>query len=152
MKIIVPKEIAIKIFEAVKKEGLCEIKGSLYAQFISENQYKIEDVFISKNKGTHFFSNLIINHAYHKFEKQYFKKHNYDYVNHNYIGDWHSHPSFECKPSSYDEKEIKTELLSSNAHFLIQLIVKVIDDELCGNCFCCNRDMVLRKCDLIIEK
>lgn len=151
MKIIVPKEIANKILSAIIKEGVRETKGALFAKFVSENCYEIEDVYISKVKGTNVFSNLIVNYSYHKFEKQYHKKHKKDYVNHNYIGDWHSHPLFECNPSSYDISECFDELKNSNANFLIQLIVKVNNEKMIGNCFLYKRDGTNRKCELIIE-
>jgi len=151
MKIIVPKNIVDSIFGAVEKAGVCEIKGALYAKYISSNCYEIEDVFISKNAGTSFFSNLIIGFSYHRFEKNYFKKHNNDFKNHNYIGDWHSHPSFECIPSEYDVKEAFDELRNSNANFLIQLIVKNDGGKLIGNCFLYNDNESHEKCSLVIE-
>lgn len=152
MKIIVPKEIANKIFIAMNKAGIKETKGALFARFISRNCYEIEDVFISKVKGTNVFSNLIVNYSYRKFEKQYFKNHNYDYRNHNYIGDWHSHPLFECNPSNYDVDEAFDELNNSNANFLIQLIVKINNHMLVGNCFLYKRGNIKEKCELAIEQ
>ncbi len=151
MKIFVPKEITKKIFEAVKKAGKYEIKGALFAKFISSNNYEIEDVYISKEKGTTFFSNLIINYSYKRFEKKYFRFHEYDFVNHNYIGDWHSHPCFECFPSSYDINEAYDELNNSNANFIVQMIVKIENGKLMGNCYLYNRNEEKELCELMIE-
>ena len=151
MKIIVPKEITNKILKAVLKGGTRETKGALFAKYVSFNCYEIEDVYISKVKGTNVFSNLIVNFSYRKFEKQYYKKHDMDYENHNYIGDWHSHPLFACNPSGYDVGEAFDELNNSNANFLIQLIVKACNDKLVGNCFVYKRDGTKQKCELIIN-
>lgn len=151
MKIIVPKEIANKILSTILEAGSIETKGALFARYVSLDCYEIEDVYISKVKGTNFFSNLIINHSYRKFEKQYYKRVKYDYKNHNYIGDWHSHPLFECSPSSYDISEAFDELNNSNANFLIQLILKSEAGALKGNCFLYKRDGIKEKCDLLIN-
>lgn len=151
MRIIVPKEVTNKILPTILEAGSLETKGALFARYVSLDCYEIEDVYISKIKGTNFFSNLIINHSYRKFEKRYYKKFKYDYENHNYIGDWHSHPLFECNPSSYDISEAFDELNNSNANFLIQLILKSEDGVLKGNCFLYKRGGVKEKCDLVIN-
>lgn len=152
MRIIVPKKITNKIFAAVNKAGTKETKGALFAKYVSYNCYEIEDVYISKVKGTNVFSILIVNCSYRKFEKQYFKKYNNDFENHNYIGDWHSHPLFECNPSNYDVHEAFDELENSNANFLIQLIVKIENNKLVGNCFLYKHGNIKKKCELLIEQ
>ena len=152
MKIIVQKTVVSKIIDALKRAGLNETKGACFASRISNDCYSIEDVFLSKEKGTTFFSNLKINFSYKRFEKRYFKKHKYDYVNHNYIGDWHSHPSFDCLPSNYDKKEAFEELNNSNANFLIQLIVKLIDNEITGRCFLYLKNSITEECKLVFDK
>lgn len=152
MKIIVPKSQATKIFEAVRGIEPREIKGALYARFVQTDCYEIEDVYISRSGGTNVFSNLVVNFSYKRFERRYFKRHNFDYENHNYIGDWHSHPLFECSPSNYDSEEVYSELANSNANFLIQLIVKTSGQRLRGNCYLYKRGMPPEKCELIIEE
>ena len=151
MKIIVQKEVRIKIQNKLNKSRSNESKGACFAFRMSNDCYLIEDVFISKEKGTFCFSNLKINFRYKRFEKNYFRKHNFDYLNHNYIGDWHSHPSFECKPSNYDKKEAFEELKKSNANFLIQLILKMDKGQLVGRCFLYQEHIKVKECDLVIQ-
>lgn len=151
MRIIVPQEMANKIYDALKNSSPNEIKGALFAERLFDGCFQIDDVYISKKQGTHIFSNLINNATYKKFEKNYFKKHKYDFINHNYIGDWHSHPLFECVPSEYDKKEIEDELSKSNALFLIQLIVKEKNNRLVGRCYYCSKTTELAECELLIE-
>lgn len=150
MKILIKKEVANKIKNAVIKAGKNEIKGACYAAQKECNVFEIEDVYISPKIGTFSFSNLVVSFKYKKFEKQYFKKHNYEYEKHNYIGDWHSHPSFELIPSLYDKKEAIDELKKSNAYFLVQLIVKVIDDELQMKCYYYNSNTIAELCETFI--
>ena len=135
MRIIVPKEIANKLFSALKKAEDREIKGACFARFVEDDVYEIEEVYISHKIGSNFFSNLVIDYRYKRFEKAYYKKNNYDFEKHNYIGDWHSHPLFDCIPSNYDINELEEELEKSNANFLVQLIVKISFQKLIGRCF-----------------
>lgn len=151
MKIIVKKEVADKIKKAVKKAGKKEIKGACFAEKIDDNIFEIEDVYISKI-GSFSFSNLVVSFKYRMFENKYFKKHSNDYEKHNYIGDWHSHPSFELVPSSYDKKEVIDELSKSNAHFLIQIIVKISNENLQMKCYHYNLNTIATPCEIIIEK
>ena len=150
MKIIIQNDVKTKLYEALTKAGINEIKGACFAYNSSPNVFEIEEVYISPVQGTFAFSNLIINYKYKKFERDYFKRHNYDYEKHNYIGDWHSHPSFDCIPSQYDIKEVLDELSKSNANFLIQLILKIENGKLIGNCYYYNSKEKTIKCELLL--
>lgn len=151
MKIIIKKEIAEKIKKAVKKAGINEIKGACFAAKKDYEIFEIEDIYISPRIGTFSFSNLVVSLKYKLFENKYFRKHNYEYEKHNYIGDWHSHPSFELIPSSYDKEEVIDELKKSNALFLIQIIVKVIDEELKMKCYYYDSNTIACPCEISIE-
>ena len=74
MKIIVQKSVTNKIIKVLEEAGLNETKGACFAYRISNDCYSVEDVFLSKEKGTMFFSNLKINLRYKHFENKYFKK------------------------------------------------------------------------------
>lgn len=152
MKIIVPKEISNKLIEVIVQHNPYEIKGSFYAEQIKENFFIIDDVYVSEISGNRFFSNLIVNARYKKFERDYYSKKNFIYTKYNYIGDWHSHPSYECIPSDYDRKEIRKEFRNSNANFLVQFIFKVIDEKLIGNAFLCKGNEIVKIEELVIEQ
>lgn len=151
MKIIVQKTVTNKIIAALIKARKKETKGACFAYRSSNDCYYIEDIFISREKGTFFFSNLKANFQYRRFEKKYHKKHKFDYLNHNYVGDWHSHPSFECVPSNYDKREVEDELAHSNANFLIQLIVKMVENNIIGRCFIYQENKSMEECELLFE-
>lgn len=152
MKIILTKEVSRKIKEKLLSSGLLESKGACFAHYVDKNHYEVIDTFISDYKGTSTFTKLLINRRYKRFEKEFYKKHKYDYKNYNYIGDWHSHPLFECVPSNYDICEAKNELDNSNGNFLIQIIVKLDRNELKGKCFLYNSNFVAKEIHLFIEE
>lgn len=148
MKIILPEKIIKQISDAVIKNYPNETKGALFAKRISDELYEIEETYVEPKRGKRFFVKLFANYQYKKFQDDYHKKYKNDYLNHNYIGDWHSHPKLECKPSSYDISEGFDDLNKSNANFLIQLIVDVVSEKLIGNCFIYLKDGTMREIEL----
>lgn len=150
MKIILSKKVSEKIIKKLRSAGNRETKGALFARRMDAGNFEIEDVFICKSFGSTVFSNLVINYSYKRFERKYFKRFNYDFENHNYIGDWHSHPLFNCVPSDYDKRELKEEFQNSNAIFLIQLIVKIVDDKLVGRCYYITNATKISECEIEI--
>lgn len=153
MKIIVPEKMSKIILDHVKKYSPNETKGALFARKIDDETFEIDAVYIEKKVGTFAFVILENNCRYKKFQAVYNKKHHYDYKNHNYIGDWHSHPSFALFPSEYDKSEVVEDLTKSNANFLIQMIVKENKGKLIGNCFFYNKQEIAKKIELeIINK
>lgn len=151
MKIIMPKTISKKIYQRIKETSPNETKGALFAKKINDDLYEIDAVYFEKIIGTYAFVKLYNNEAYKKFQEKYHAKHLNDYETHNYIGDWHSHPSFECYPSSYDRLEVESDLQKSNAKFLIQMILKNINQSLTGNCFLYNAFVSVEQIELEIQ-
>lgn len=151
MKIIIPKKITTKIYNQVVKHSPNETKGALFAEKLDNTTFKIDDVYFESKVGNIAFVELINNNKYKKYQKNYHKQNNYDYTNHNYIGDWHSHPMFELFPSNFDQQEVIRDLEKSNAKFLIQIIVKVINNKLIGNAFYYDRYLTAKKIELFIE-
>lgn len=151
MKIIIREEIADRILNQVRKYSPNETKGALFAHKIDDNTFEIEDVYFEKRIGSFVFVSLENSLRYKKFQKEYDRKHHYDYRNHNYIGDWHSHPSFALFPSGYDSNEVVDELKESNANFLIQIIVQEKENKLIGNCFLYNSSVTAKQIELEIQ-
>jgi len=126
MVIHLPKEYQIKIKEALIKAGKNEIGGILMGEHINENEFKICDISISNRNGGFAFFNRLVSHAVRVLNK-FFTKTKHKYKKYNYLGEWHSHPSFKPIPS---EKDLLTmaELISDEsvgANFAILLIVKL---------------------------
>ncbi|HHX70090.1 MAG TPA: hypothetical protein GX708_18830 [Gallicola sp.] len=135
----------------MKKYSPNETKGALFAKRIDDETFEIEKVYFEPNVGSFAFVKLYNNRTYKKFCKNYFDKHVGEYHIHNYLGDWHSHPSFSCTPSSYDVKEVEEDLKKSNAKFLVQIILKDQNNKLVGNAFYYNENISAKKIDLIIQ-
>jgi len=151
MKIVITPKVTKLIYQQVEKYKPFETKGALFARKITDELYEIEEVYLEKKVGSITFVKLYNNKKYQNFQEKYHEKHQHDYVNHNYIGDWHSHPLFLCFPSSFDISEVELDLRNSNAKFLIQVIVKVENHQLIGNAFLYDFENSAMKVDLEIQ-
>jgi len=59
--------------------------------------------------------------------KRFFARTNYDYRRFNYLGEWHSHPSFEARPSPRDVRSMLDIIADPRvgAEFVVLMIVKL---------------------------
>ncbi len=151
MEIIIPKEITLRLIKQISKYSPLETKGALFAEDLGNDTFKIDEVYLEPKPGTTTFVKLYINHEYVTFQKNYHKLRNNNFSKYNYIGDWHSHPLFECYPSSYDVSEVEKDMKQSNAIFLVQLILKVFNGKLVGNAFYYSHEKSAKRIKLTIQ-
>ena len=126
MKIHLPINIQQKIIQALEKAGNYEIGGVLMGEHIAEAEFRIVDLTIQEQLGSvTFFTRLVADIV--KPLKSFFKRTGYNYRKFNYLGEWHSHPTFPPVPSQKDiqsMQEIVTDP-DTGANFVILLIVKL---------------------------
>ena len=62
--------------------------------------------------------------------KSFFLRVNHNYARFNYLGEWHSHPSFRLEPSEKDDRSIREIVEDGDvgANFVVLLIVKLADN------------------------
>jgi proteasome lid subunit RPN8/RPN11 len=123
---MVPLLIEQKLTAALRQAGRQEIGGILMGEHVAEGVYRIQDVTIQGQAGT--FASFV------RFAKEivgplhlFFRKTHYDYTRFNYLGEWHSHPSFLPRPSLCDS-ETMWELLQdaeTGANFAVLLVVRL---------------------------
>ena len=110
---------------ALRKAGQREVGGILMGEKIGNNVFIVREITIHRH-GT--FASFIrrIEDAIGGL-RAFFKETGYDYVRFNYIGEWHSHPSFEPYPSRKDDLSmlqiVKDETVGAN--FVALLITKL---------------------------
>lgn len=134
MQILLPDTIAQKIKTALKRSGQQEIGGILMGEHVDKNIFRVKDITIQRQGGT--FTSFIrtveeiINPL-----KQFFQKTNYQFTRFNYLGEWHSHPSFSPEPSHQDQQAMLNivEDPTVGAHFVALMIFRLnIKDQLEG--------------------
>jgi len=126
VKIILPLLIEQKLAAVLRQAGWQEIGGILMGEHVAEGVYRIQDVTIQGQAGT--FASFVrlareIVGPLHRF----FRKTHHDYTLFNYLGEWHSHPSFLPRPSSRDSETIWEMLqdTETGANFAVLLVVRL---------------------------
>ena len=125
MKIYLPNQIERRLVHAFEKAGSKEIGGVLMGEHIGEAEFRIVDLTIQKRRGTVAFFVRLVADAVASLQR-FFKETGYNYRKFNYLGEWHSHPSFPPTPSSKDIQSMLEIAIDTDigANFVILLIVR----------------------------
>ena len=134
MEIRVEPRIQSKIKEALRKAGRREIGGILMGECLAPNHFRVSDLSTSARRGS--FSNFIrsLVDALEPL-RNFFVRTGYQYKRFNYLGEWHSHPSFVPVPSASDIQTM-LEIVRDpqvGATFAVLLIVRLDSDRLKGS-------------------
>jgi [CysO sulfur-carrier protein]-S-L-cysteine hydrolase len=101
MKLIFPARLVERLRAELRRAGNREIGGVLVGEYISAESFRVADVSVQRSGGTasHFVRDVEQNW---RFLEKFFAETGNDYRTFNYLGEWHSHPSFEPLPSGPD--------------------------------------------------
>ena len=106
MKVVLPHNILKKIRCNMLKAGKREIGGMLMGEDLGNQKFRIVDFSVDMKKGTS--SSFTRNSSQHDLAlQQFFTKTKADYKRFNYLGEWHTHPSFAVTPSIQDIKAMQ---------------------------------------------
>jgi len=134
-KILINKEITSCLINELDKAKGREIGGLLMGEYVSENVFRISSLTVQKEGGdTNYFIRRIGNKVKKDLES-FFEEYNYNYEKFNYLGEWHSHPSFPLIPSEKDQSTM-WEIVNDpevGALFAVLLIVKLHNGTLRGS-------------------
>lgn len=134
LKLVLPSNVSNQIQRALIKGGRHEVGGLLMAEHVGTNEFVVREVTIHR-QGT--FASFV-RHIHQVWSKlsRFFDQTHHDYARFNYIGEWHSHPSFDPFPSSQDHRtmeEIVTDR-TVGANFVVLLVVRLgAEQELVGS-------------------
>ena len=99
--ISLPSDQRIRFRKCLRRAGRREIGGTLMGEQVAPDHFRIVDFSIDETTGTaaHFVRSLD-HHA--KALESFFRRTASDFGRFNYLGEWHSHPSFPVRPSQED--------------------------------------------------
>jgi len=101
MKLLLPGKIRLQWTNALRAAGRREIGGVLLGELVKPRTFKIAEITIQRSGGT--FCHFVRDPKLHeKAIEQFFERTGRDYERFNYLGEWHSHPSFSTRPSRSD--------------------------------------------------
>lgn len=126
MRIELAPDIEPRLRKALHKAGSREIGGMLFAEQLVPGRFRIVDFSLDSLSGSH--ANFRRDPALHREAlTAFFEKTGRDFSRFNYLGEWHSHPSFPVRPSREDVKTM-TDLVEHNQSeitFALLLIVRM---------------------------
>lgn len=101
MKIILPLEVVDRLRAELRRAGNREIGGVLVGEHLEGDTFRVADLSVQRSGGSasHFVRDVAHNRA---FLDEFFARTGNDYARFNYLGEWHSHPSFAPVPSGPD--------------------------------------------------
>src|SRR2546425_7841442 len=101
MKVQLAPDIAARLRQALRRAGRREIGGMLFAEQLAPAHFRLIDFSLDLFSGshTHFRRDP---RAHQKALNEFFEKTGRDFSRFNYLGEWHSHPSFSITPSIED--------------------------------------------------
>lgn len=153
MRITLSTDIQKKMVQALKKAGSQEIGGILMGEHIESEIFRVVDITIQKNCGTVFSFMRLIDSVTQAL-RIFFEKTNRQYVRFNYLGEWHSHPSFSPLPSGKDIESMY-EIVNDTevgTNFVVLLIVRLNSSQLMeGTATAFFPNSRLIPCDLLLE-
>lgn len=130
LTIYLPHSVSEKIVAACARARIRETGGMLFGEHLADDEFRVVDVTVA---GQGSFASFVraISDVVGLLEK-FFVQTKRDYQRFNYLGEWHSHPSFALIPSGTDDSTMRSIVddPSTNARFAVSMIVKLIGGEL----------------------
>lgn len=103
MKILLTDEIADRLVNALRRVGRYETGGILMGERLSDDLFGIKDITIQHQQGnTTVFTRMVRDFLGPL--RRFFLTTGRNFERYNYLGEWHSHPSFSLEPSSHDHE------------------------------------------------
>lgn len=125
LTLILPLEQQELLLAALRKAGRREIGGILMGEHAGPNIFIVREITVHRRGA---FASFVrrIEDAIGSL-RAFFRETGHDYTRFNYIGEWHSHPSFAPYPSRTDDLSmlqiVQDETVGAN--FVVLLITKL---------------------------
>ena len=125
LTLILPPEQQKLLSAALRKAGRREVGGIMMGEHVGPNLFVVREMTVHRRGA---FASFVrrIEDAIGRL-RSFFQETGYDYSRFNYIGEWHSHPSFAPFPSKTDDLSMLQIVQdeSVGAHFVVLLIAKL---------------------------
>ena len=129
MSVSVPPDVQETLRRALRAAGSNECGGILMAEHIGPDHFMVRQLTVQG--GGRFASFVRGTRSAFRALSEYFRQSGHDYTRFNYLGEWHSHPSFSVQPSSTDHRSMLDIITNAKvgANFVVLLIFKLVDRE-----------------------
>lgn len=125
MEVLIPRSVRRRMKRVLLSVGSREIGGILMGEEVGQQRFKILDFSVDTESGTNSRFSRDADHHERELEA-FFRRTGEQYRRFNYVGEWHSHPSFSVDPSVQDLHAMQGLVNGSpNVHFAILLITRL---------------------------
>lgn len=125
MQLLLPNDVLRRMRSHLLSAGRREIGGMIMGEEVGDQIFQVVDFSVDARSGTS--SNFVRDSDQHdRALSAFFEKTGADYGRFNYLGEWHSHPSFSVYPSLQDVHAMQ-DLVdgSGGVHFAVLLITRL---------------------------
>jgi integrative and conjugative element protein (TIGR02256 family) len=125
MQLLLPSRLIQRLQSELKRAGNREIGGLLMGEHVRHEVFRIVDISVQRSGGDR--ACFIRRPEEHKKTlRKFFARTGNDFTRFNYLGEWHSHPTFVPTPSSTDVATMQSLATDPTVgvNFLILLIAK----------------------------
>ncbi len=138
-----------KLRPALRLAGTKEIGGQLFGEQLAPSDFCITELSIQARRGS--FARFVVDLVEAgRNALRFFDRTEHQYKRFNYIGEWHSHPSFDVEPSNKDVETMMNLVTDPTfkGSFAVLMIVRLDDDELAMGAWLFNPHGSARPIDL----
>jgi len=134
MRLRLPSELMVDLQGALDRAGRREIGGQLFGEQLAPSDFRVTEIAYQARPGSvaRFVVDLV---QAARDAMAFFRRTKREYERFNYLGEWHSHPSYDVRPSGVDIAAMR-DLVSHGSfqgHFAVLMIVRLDPTELrCG--------------------
>lgn len=100
---LLPNTIVKQLITALRRAGTREIGGILMGEHVDEGIFRVKAITVQTSRGTLFSFRRLFQAVITPLQ-QFYHQTRHNYARFNYLGEWHSHPSFSLEPSRTDVK------------------------------------------------
>lgn len=151
LRIVLSSDAAAAVRDACVRAGTLETGGMLFAEHIAEDQFHIIEVTTTAPGR---FASFVraVSEGLARLE-DFFRRKRRAYTRFNYLGEWHSHPSFALQPSGTDDETMHDIVNDpgTKALFVVLMIVKIQAGELRVGAWAYFPSEGRRDCDVRVE-
>lgn len=126
MRLRLPPDQANLIREALRRAGTREIGGQIFGEQLAPSDFLASEITFQSRPGT--FARFVVDLIQAARDAiRFFDRTDHRYTKFNYIGEWHSHPSFDVRPSTADVSAMRALVSDSdfNGNFAVLMITRL---------------------------
>jgi len=126
MQLLLPPDVVEKLVAALAKAAEREIGGIMMGEHVGEKVFRVKDLTIQHHGGSLAAFWRTVQDMITPL-RNFFRATQQNFKRFNYLGEWHSHPSFLPEPSATDHKSMR-EMIEDpklGANFVVLMVVKL---------------------------